>query len=255
MQEKNRHILNKIIASLPNKKAPAWIWPKISQRLNEYNDQGQEHFEKAMDNIKKDQIKAPDMWDQITNSLDQITETGQSEEHNIAALQKAIRSLPRHQAPDDLFDKIINTTKEPIEKRKSLGRLYRISGVAATVLLVITLSFWSKNQNQENTGETITYSEETIQSSDNFNALLSSFEQKDEVLAFVEANCLQIELKCENDEFKGLLSQYKELDTVKQSLIAEITLHQEQVQLIDYLIRVEKEKTEIGKKLIQYLLS
>ena len=255
MQEKNRHILNKIIASLPNKKAPAWIWSKISRRLNEYGEQGQEHFERAMDNIKKDKTKAPDIWNKITNSLDQVGETGQPEERNMPVLEEAIRSLPQHQAPDNLFDKVVNPVKTAPEKGKPFRHLYRISGVAATVLLVITLSVWLKTKNQENTSETITYSEETIQLSDNFNSLLSSFEQKDEVLAFVEANCLQIELKCENDEFKGLLLQYKELDTVKQTLIAEIILHQEQVQLIDYLIRVEKEKTEVGKKLIQYLLS
>ncbi|MCG8319261.1 MAG: hypothetical protein MI921_07160 [Cytophagales bacterium] len=255
MQEKNRHILNKIMASLPKRKAPARIWAKVSQRLNENREQGQEHLEKAMESIKLEEIKAPDIWRKISGALDKVGETDQPDEHNTSALKAAIRTLPQYSAPGDLFDHVVNPARKTTEKGKSFKRLYRISGVAATVVLVLTLGFWLKNQNQKETGETITYSEETIQSSDHFNALISSFEEKDEVLAFVEANCLQVELKCENAEFKGLLLQYKELDTVKQSLIAEITLHQEQVQLIDYLIRVEKEKTEIGKKLIQYILS
>ena len=256
MLEKNRHILNRVIASLRQRKAPAGIWTKIRQWLDENEGQGKEHFDRAREAFRKDQVKAPDVWGQIANSLDAAGRTGQPAESNTRILQDAIDSLPSHQAPDGLFEKIVGPTTIQKEKGKPLyRRLYRISGVAATVLLLITLGLWLRTPNQENRLETITYSEETIQPSENFNALLSSFEEQDEVLAFVEANCLQIELKCENDEFKGLLLQYKELDTVKQNLLTEITLHQEQVQLIDYLIRVEKEKTEVGKKLIQYLLS
>ena len=254
MQEKNRHILEKVIASLQSRMAPAGIWLKISQRLDESNEKGKEHLERAKENVRKEHVKAPDIWDQIANSLDQNTETGESKENNIQVLKEAINSLPRHHAPDDLFENIINPPK--VQKGKTIRRFYRVSGVAATILLIVTLGIWKKSFDGQNTVETITYSEETVsQAPDQFSALLSSFEQEDEVIAFVEANCLQIEIKCDSDEFKGLLLQYKELDTVKQNLMVEISLHQEQVQLIDYLIRVEKEKTEVGKKLIQYLLS
>ena len=257
MQEKNRRILSKIIASLPGKEAPAWIWPKISQRLDEHDEQGREHLEKAAESIRKDHIKAPNIWKQLTKSLDQVGKAGLPDEQelNRTVLEKSIKALPLHKAPGNLFEKIVAPAKPTPKKGRSFGRIYQLSGMAATVLLVLAFGFWLKFQNQQDRSEIITYSEETIQPSEGFGSILSSFDQNDEVLAFVEANCLQIALKCDNDEFKGLLLQYKELNTAKETLMAEIALHQEQVQLIDYLIRVEKEKTEIGKKLIQYLLS
>ena len=257
MQEKNRHILSKIIASLPDKATPAWIWPKIRQRLDEHEEQGREHLEKAAESIKHDYIKAPEIWNQLTKSLDQAGETvrPEAQELNRAALEKAIKTLPLQKAPGDLFENIVDPAILTTKKGKASSRIYRISGMAATVLLILTFGLWLRFQNQQDTGEIITYSEETIQPSESFGSIVSSFDQNDEVLDFVEANCLQIALKCDNDEFKGLLLQYKELTTAKETLMAEIALHQEQVRLIDYLIRVEKEKTEIGKKLIQYLLS
>ena len=256
MQEKNRHILHKVIASLRSRNAPGGIWLKISQRLNEHNEQGLQYLEKAKENVRKDRFEAPDIWGRIAGSLDETAETEQPEENNMRVLKKAIDSLPQHRAPDNLFNNIVGATEIKREKGKSIFHPYLVSGAAAMVLLAITIGLWLKTESRQNAQETITYSEETVdQQPEQFTTILSSFEQEDEVLAFVEANCLQIQLKCDSDEFKGLLLQYKELDTVKQTLMAEILLHQEQVQLINYLIRVEKEKTEVGKKLIQYLLS
>ena len=257
MQEKNRHILKQAIASLSDRKAPKATWLTISRQLDEIDAQGQEHFEKACKNVRKNLVEAPDIWDKITESLDQMDEMTESEDLNPRILKDAVNALPQHQSPGNLFDNIIDRVETGKKSKKLIfNRRYQLSGIAAMILLVMSISFWlNRDTSQKDTNGIITYSEEIVPPADNINTLLSSFEQEDEVLAFVEANCLQIELKCDNDEFKGLLSQYKELDTVKQTLMAEIAAHREQVRLMDYLVRVEKEKTEVGKKLIQYLLS
>jgi hypothetical protein len=52
-----------------------------------------------------------------------------------------------------------------------------------------------------------------------------------------------------------MLNQYLELEAAKQELADQLKNHREQTQLVNYLVRIEKEKTEVGKQLIQYLIS
>ncbi|MDN5201465.1 hypothetical protein QQ008_08835 [Fulvivirgaceae bacterium BMA10] len=246
MQEKNRNILTKAITSLKDRKVKKSLWDNIIGALGESTEKGKEHLDRNLEAYKKKTMTAPDLWRDIQSNLN-------ATEGNQAHLKRAIQELPEYNLPSEDFELIISS----IDKGKESGKNTRfwISGIAASIIFILGIYYLSIVQHIPEEQITISYTEEQISGEMNAFELITQFSEQDEVLAFVEENCLQVALKCESPEFKGLLDQYLELDTTKQDLLKELAMHQEQVRLMDYLVRIEKEQTEVGKKLITLLLS
>lgn len=236
MLDKIKHIAQ-VISELPTHKAPGNIWNKIVGELDQ--EQGIDHLHKAIEDYNSG-LKAPDfIWENFERDLDQLKLD--------EILSRAIDELPTQAAPD-LFDQIAPRQAKQVSFNQKLAWL---TGVAASFLLLIGTYFFYQ------TDEVVllaSYTEESNESNAIIKAAIDQLGEDDEILEVIEVHCAQIAIQCESPEFKGLFDYYLELDASKDELIAVMNDNQEQVQLVDYLVRVEKEKNEVGKQLIQMII-
>ena len=141
---------------------------------------------------------------------------------------------------------------EPQGKVRSLSPIW-LSGVAAGLALLIGY-FVLFNQAGEETITVVSYSETVDDLPEMMTAAMEEVSEDDEVMDFIKMHCQQVALTCNTPQFQGLFDLYIELDQSKMELMDVMQANQEQEQLADYLIRVEKEKDEVGKQLIQMII-
>jgi hypothetical protein len=168
---------------------------------------------------------------------------------NEAVLRRAVRQLPPYALPADVFDQIAG---DPARPGREATRGYWRAGIAASVALLMAVGWWFAGAGPGSERVQVAYSEETIYIPQ-AQPELAPPGSRAEVLQFVLANCTPAVLPCQTSEFKGLLVQYQELEAARKELEAQIRAHREQPQLVRYLVRVEKQQTEVGKRLIQHL--
>jgi hypothetical protein len=231
--KKQHDQLREALSHLPTLPAPARVWPQIAAALNQ--EQGRPYLDQALQAMEATPLKAPLAWEDLEKKLVQ--------QERLAA---AVAALPAHKIEKDLFRRIRRAVQRPPARR------YWLSGAAAAVLLTLAFS-WLAGPGQGPDRETITYSQEVLSYQEP--VVLESGTQPDEVLGFIRANCRALQGKCATPRFQGMLNQYLELEAAKQELADQLKNHREQTQLVNYLVRIEKEKTEVGKQLIQYLIS
>ncbi|MDO1449495.1 hypothetical protein Q0590_24680 [Rhodocytophaga aerolata] len=238
MKPNNKQILDQALAQLPQYKAPADIWKSIEQELDK--EKGLPHIDRAISQYKADRVQAHLPWEKIEHALE-----------NQERLNRAIQSLPVHKLHKDVFENIIEKTQKEKPVRSS-PYLYWIAGMAASLLLL--LSFLWQNEIPASAEKIhITYREEAIPPTD-WQAVYSQLPEEDELMQFIRENCARLAMQCQEPGFRGLLEEYLELHAARQELVNQLQTHREQTQLATYLVRIEKEKTEVGKKLIQHLL-
>lgn len=220
-------ILTKAKSELPLKTAPDHLWESISMQLP--ND----GLQKSVMELETKNAPA-NLWEEID---DQLADT--------STLRKAIRDLPLRSQTKDLFDTMVDSG--------SSGRKQKwLYGIAATVVLFVA-SYIIFNPQADST--TLIFSEEIVEASPPIEDLFTENQSSDEVLSFIESNCQTAALKCESEEFKGLFDLYLELEDTYAALKIEAAENSEEVQLVKYLVDVEKEKMEIGKQLIYMIMS
>ncbi len=185
--------------------------------------------------------KAPDgIWEHIEYRLDQL--------ENQSYLQQAVKQLPTYTAPKTSEIKIFEERLSP--KNIFLNRWYVwLSGAAAAILIFAILVPWTTHQSI-----TVTHSEETIKDHRVTVAeTVAQFTDDKELISLIEDHCQRLSSQCATEEFETLYHYYLDLNHSKAELIDAIEQSQ-QVHLLEYLVRVEKEKNEIGKQLMQMLL-
>ena len=235
MSKKIDHMIQ-AISELKTYKAPDYVWEEIVSELD--SEIGVDHLNRSIRQLKRLR-KAPDsVWEKLEVSLKQMC----LEE----PLQKAIDDLPNYVAPE--FSELILPKQS---KQRTFHTLRWISGIAASLLLFFGIYFVYENDNHE---KLTSYTEIEEQPGDIVKAAIAQLDAEDEILEVIEVHCAQIAIRCESPEFKGLFDYYLELDASKEELINVMNDNQEQVQLVDYLVRVEKEKDEVGKQLIQMII-
>lgn len=235
MPDSNDHMI-KAIKQLPVYRAPDPVWGKISEALD--MEVGLSHLDNAL--LQYTELKsAPDhVWD----NLEQELEIASKE----APMRTAIETLPCYEAPVRFEDLTLDK-----EKTRWLPSMAWTTGIAASLLIIIGLYFLQEPDEYimiSSTTEEITAPNEILK------AAIGGLNQEDELLEVIKAHCSKIALQCQSQEFKGLLEYYLELDTSKQELITTMNNHKSQLHLVDYLVRVEKEKNEVGKQLIQMII-
>ena len=204
---------------------------------------GKENLIQAIGQLKNK--KAPNsLWDNIEEELD---ENDQYEGNHIA-LQKALSQLPEKKAPISFNDLITHENEIPLRKVHRF-KLWHQMGIAASIalLLVSGLYFWPKSEEQIS----ISYSEQKIELNQLAQFEISEEHEQDEVLSFIKANCKAFEQQCNQEAFQDLLQQYMALENDRKSLVEAIKINQGENQLIQYLVRIEKKKTKVGKQLMQ----
>jgi len=210
------------------------------------------------------------------------------EELNKKNLQKAIEELQKHQPPKNLWDNIEHKLNEDAEKplknaiddlpvfqpaipfeniaqnleegeTKTIQRYikkYWVGIAAAITLLLVSiqlLTFQMDNVSDEQ----ITYSEseEILPQAVAVTNNLGELNQDDEVYQVILKQCETSLIKCEKPEFQELLNHYVSLNSESKTLFSGIqNKHQEELML-PHIVRIEKEKSKVGKMLIQLLLS
>jgi hypothetical protein len=226
------------LVKLPHHKAPENIWQNIEQELD--REKGLQHLEGAITQYKTQIREANLPWEKIEQELE-----------NQDKLNRAINALPTYKPNKDIFEDIIEKTQKK-KPQENIYLRYWIRGIAASIILLLGF-FWLYDLPVSAEKIQVTYREETILQTD-WQTVFSQFPEEDEVMQFITENCARLTQQCQAPEFKGLLDEYRELHATRQELINQLKTHREQTQLATYLVRIEKEKTEVGKKLIRHLL-
>jgi hypothetical protein len=232
MKEQGKRTLRRAIEQMPAYWAPDRVWSEIEQVLEA--EEGTGEADPAFVESHCELVQA--------NRRAAV-------QQNEAVLRRAVRELPRYQPQEAVFGQIVGSAGDTGSHRWKLR--YWAAGIAASVALLVTLTWLSRPVGESERIE-VSYSEETIYTPEGMDSATPSNERT-ELLRFIEANCRPAALPCETPEFKGLLAQYRELQAAKTELESQIQAHREQPQLVHYLVRVEKQQTEVGKRLIQYL--
>jgi hypothetical protein len=230
---KDQRILRQAIRQLPIQSPPSRVWERIEQALEK--DQG---------HAFPDQASLEAHWALVKATVQA------SEQRQDAILRRAIRQLPHYHAGEHSFEQLSDRLPQP--KPVRTGGWHWAAGIAASILVLLTL-FWFGQPDKSAERILVTYSQETAHPMD-WSPIVVESTGDDEVLAFIRANCDQVAIRCQAPRFKGLFEEYLELQAAKQELENQIRLHQRQPELVRYLVRIEKEKTQVGKQLIQYLL-
>ncbi len=231
MEEKGRRSLYGALSRLPAYPAPERVWTGIEGALDAEGAAGM----------------APEALEAHCARVEANREAAMRA--NEAVLRRAVRELPRHAPKKDVFEGIFESAAST--RRVTARTWYRAAGIAASLALVVTLG-WFTRAGEEAERVQVTYSEETLYPPGGPGET-DTLRAAEAVLAFVRVHCTVAVLPCQTPEFKGLLGQYQALEAARRELESQIAAHREQPQLVRYLVRVEKEQTEVGKRLIQSL--
>lgn len=182
--------------------------------------------------------EAPNIWEAIELKLEV------NEEENKSILDDALKQLPQMEAPD-----IWIPVEAAIPKKKDLRSIWM---VAASLVLFISSVFLFIQSSAEKEEPIISYSTESIESFNIALGLETLDTGEDAILSYIQKNCKRLALTCNDPEFKGLLEMYMELSDAKQDLVQKLE-KKNQPHLMKYLIRIEKNQTEVGKDMLKKL--
>ncbi len=232
--EKTRHPYSKALQELPTYTVGDQVWERILTWLNDPSDKLPNQVISELPTHR-----SMDRWSAIEQELNRARDL---------RLGKALLDLPQYKLDKDLFSQSLPSPKTYFI---NLPRPIQMS-IAASIIVLLSLGFVIWNHVRKPQVE-YTYLEEVIQPP--LTAFAQISDQEDNILLFIKSNCTAYALKCSDPEFLGLLDQYQELQKAEQKLSEEILQNNNPTQLTKYLIRITKEKSEVGKSLIHYLLS
>jgi len=210
-------------------------------------EENRENLRRAIDGMKVKQEQAPDVWSGIEQALSEPAEIGKEN------LENAVSSLQEMKAPD-VWDGIAGTLVE--ESANSLGQRVTYIWVAAASVAILIVAFVAlivTTPSESNLVTSTTYSSEEVILFDS-EELSDEFESREDgVLTYVEKNCKNLISKCKDPEFKGLFDAYLEMGKAQEELKGQLAKTDNKQQIFKYLIRLEKERAEVGKDLLKML--
>lgn len=182
--------------------------------------------------------KAPaSSWKTIASDLDFSEE-----------LNKNTQKLPIHAAPSDVWDAIEQAIKTKKQQRiKPL--FYAVSGIAAILIMGITLFVTPKTKSSE---ATISYSQETLYS-DEIKENLNKNEPN--TIEILEQHCMAIGDLCEKKEIKESIENIKEIELELENIENIIESIGSSPALIQTKIKMENLKVKLTKEVLHNLNS
>lgn len=235
----------------------------------ELPDQGHQNLRRALNELPSHE-PAPATWAHIEAQLaaDQ-------------AIHRILPLLPTHTPDDALWAAIagrldndespIEATPEPIAPAVvrtmwPVARQLRfVAGIAAAILVCV-LVWWQRPvadaptiayQETSAPRETITYSEETVETSPvtlpGQPPAIDPLAQ--EGVAFIDAHCTSLPTVCQSGEFKELRTQLTELETEEIRLEQATRRFGATPELVRNQVRVTTLKASVTRELIQLLIS
>jgi hypothetical protein len=158
-----------------------------------------------------------------------------------------LKLLPEYDPPDYVWNRITMTLDK---SRHRIIILKRLTATAAAILLISTIWFvWRQNTN-DGSDYTLSYSEETVN-----DALLNQNWNEDESAFHQFAKlCSSRNAICSRPEFLELKAELDELTDAKNTLVNILGKYGGNVKIITQLKNIELERTDILKKLMVMLI-
>ncbi len=185
------------------------------------------------------QSEGPNIWLQIAAELDS------EEEQNQEILVKSIQSLSQQEAPDVWLN-----VSSKLESKSA--NQWKYLAIAASISLVVLVSYFIL---PHRSAEEITYSTEQVEFFGVGQYVAEDINTDDILLTYIKENCVRLATTCQDPEFKALLESYMELDATKDELNKALEKAPDQSKVMKYLIKVEKNQTEIGKDMLKKMKS
>ncbi len=169
-----------------------------------------------------------DLWDRVQNDLDF--------EERINSLAK---DLPKYSHRPNLWYSIQNK----LEKKGKQIKLYYLSGIAASIILFISIFQYSSN----NTKCTLSYSVEIQKNEEQFVAS----NNEDDINTMLNQICNYSKVDCSSPDFIRIKSELTSLEAEINKLKKVISNYGESDDLVQCMIRMENQKSEFIKELLK----
>ncbi len=272
--ELGREYLKHAIAELPEHHPAADQWVGILIALEENSESGRDHLKDAIGELPDLNVD-DSLWAAIEAELP--TEGSVSEEQEKTELDRAVLSLPVHTPDQDLWSKIESGLDEgkvetiPIQTAKPSKKrfVWRPLLAAASLILLLALgaviNMITLDQQQiipvADNGPSISIQiEETeeIASADTWNSGLFQVESKSHMAPaedMIEAYCSDLPPACQHPHFRAMRDQLIEVEEECTKLRDMLAKDATDAITYTFLVRLEKQKDQITKELIQIILS
>lgn len=203
---------------LPEKLPAEGIWAAIEQGLGA--------------NILKDSLPTHEpsgnLWNNIKRELDS---------------EEILRKLPTHNPSNKVWEKIT------VEKTTRTLKLNWWLIAAASVSLMIGLSYVFQNNTDKNPSSELSYSEVWVYPTQLENWDLESDHNIEELISLLESENPDL---LNSSEYLELKTEFTTLVQSKNSLLEEISPYNDNLELETILTRIELEKNELVRNLIAY---
>ncbi|MDF7814441.1 hypothetical protein [Hymenobacter sp. YC55] len=225
-------------------------------------EEGHQHLRRALNELPTHE-PAPATWSRIEAQL-------AADE----AIHRTLPQLPTHAPDDALWAAIagrldqLDTEPTPLTAAPTAPgvvrplwpakRLRLVASVAAAIL-VLVLAWWqfpTSSYDASVPHETITYTEETVESPVATLPVQSAVDPLGrEGVAFIDAHCTSLPTVCQSGEFKELRTQLTELETEELRLQQAAQRFGTTPELVRNQVRVTTLKAAVTRELIQLLIS
>lgn len=174
-------------------------------------------------------------------SLEQALEAAQSE----TALQEAIHGLPTYAPKPDVWERIEQELEQPVRKPLFVRRGVQLASAAVLAGAVLALVIWLNMSNDTRTQEKIVYAQAEQAAAPN-----ADWDADDALIANVAAAYAQ-RASFLQTEGRDLLSELEELNEAKAEIKTMMQRYGRDAQLIENIIEIERERTEVVKEMAQ----
>ena len=240
----NKNILQKSIQELPKYTPTESLWERIDAALDaEASEVNPETLQKAIKAMRN--YNAPlSVWEKLETCLPTDTD---------AVLRAAIKQLPTHDAPPQLWLGISEALDAPVVMLKVVKKSYlRYAVAAASVGVVLACSLWFLNKSSRASDivqlENVSYTQELAILPTEVEKVAAIAHDKD--IEKVNKFCEKQVVVCEKPDFQALKSELEELTEAKKELQEAIGEFNTDQNLVAQLSSIEEERGEILKKLM-----
>jgi len=191
-------------------------------------------------------------WKEVVNQLEEVEPRATAWEELLARLafedqlMEQVNGLPNLAPNDDLWGRI-----EPqLDEVKPLWyQLWPSWVAAATVVFAVGLGVWWNGQSTQKV--TIAYSTELMADWKSTEVKIDPFSSAE---AFIAESCQRKTAICTTPDFRDLKGELQELNAQKARIEHEIKMFGEQPDLVRAQIKIENQRAEITKELVQKLM-
>lgn len=162
-----------------------------------------------------------------------------------ATLQDAIQQLPSYAPPATVWEQIEADLNQPVISRLRVSKTTWISIAAATVIAVVSLVFWLNQTPDPEEYVQLIYAEAQQ------NAINADWDDDETVIENVAKAYAQRASFLHNEQSETLLSDLEELNEAKAEIQNMMKKYGRDANLVQNIIEIERERTEIVKKMAQ----